>query len=109
MSDHHLRIRAARELAQLCAAIRAAHPYIAWQPVTTPAPPRTDKPLAGSADDPRLSIAIGLYRAGATNAEIAERIGLRPGSLQAFITTSRARGAWPAELVRPEGRPKART
>lgn len=92
------RRRAARDLSGVLSAVRAAHPHIAWNV----AAPEKEPP------DPRLATVIELYAAGVKSEDIAERVGLAPGSIHNYIARARKRGDWPADLIRPSGRPKVK-
>jgi Homeodomain-like domain len=90
---------AARELAALCAEIRAAHPEREWKVVKGVPPP--DKP-----SDPRIPGALRMYRDGAPATQIAAYLGITLGAFYPTIARWRERGWWPAELKRKTGRPR---
>jgi hypothetical protein len=86
--------QAAREIAALCAEIRAAHPERAW---------RVDKRKAEKPPDLRVVEAQRMYRDGAPAAQIAAYLGITLGALYPTIARWRQRGWWPADLKRGKG------
>lgn len=91
---------AARELAALCAEIRAAHPERAWCVQSKVAAPLEQPP------DPRIPGALRMYRDGAQSAAIAQYLGITLGAFYPTIARWRARGWWPADATRRSGRPR---
>lgn len=92
-------IKAARDLAQLCAEIRAAHPEHDWR--VQSAPPVEETPI-----DPRVEGALRLYRDGAPAKVIAQHIGITTATLYPMITRWRRAGWWPEDATRKTGRPR---
>lgn len=91
-------IAAAKELADLCAQIRAAHPEHAWNVKNTA--PIEEQP------DPRIETALRMYQAGAPNKAIAEYLGIGVSTLFPAIARWRRRGWWPDDARRTPGRPR---
>lgn len=83
---------AARELAAVCAQIRAAYPGTHWKtPAVADTARRPPDPL------PRI---IDLYRAGCEYTTIGKALSLSRSAVSNRIRDARADGTWPDELRR---------
>jgi|GEM_PF-3502596 Response regulator containing a CheY-like receiver domain and an HTH DNA-binding domain len=85
----------ARELADLCAQIRAAHPEIAWKQPHVPDTAHIDAPLHD-----HLPNVLSLYEVGLPYRDIAQRLGIARSTVNGIIMSARRSGVWPADLRR---------
>ena len=88
-------VAAARELAAVTAAIRAAYPGTKWRCSVVPDVAHIDAPKPD-----RLPEIMAMYREDTQIADIADRIGLSPLTVRDIIHKARRDGRWPEELRR---------
>jgi hypothetical protein len=94
MTEMRDREGAARELAELCAGIRAAHPERVWQVKSAPV----------RIADPRIAFVLADYERGLATAAIAAKLGITRGALQTLVCRWRTAGLWPADVRGKMGR-----